>query len=68
VLFEPRISVADGVRRMMATVLAFAEKSPALLLLYQSEDILLRTESGHRHVPPEAREWWSSEGIADLIG
>src|SRR5262245_45301818 len=67
VLFEPRRSSPGGVRRMMRTVLAFAEDSPALLLLYQSEDVLLRAEAGRRRVPAAARDWWSREGIADLI-
>ncbi len=68
ILFKPRLSVPGGVRRMMATVFAFCDDSPDVLLLYQSETVLLQASAGRRYVPPAARDWWRGEDVSDLIG
>ena len=54
-------------RRIMDTVFALAKRSTALVLLYQSEFVLLRAEGGVMSVPSRFRDWWTDEGIEDLI-
>ncbi|MCG3134336.1 MAG: hypothetical protein HMLKMBBP_01641 [Planctomycetes bacterium] len=67
VLFDPRVTAPRGVRPMVATVIAFAERSAALLLLYQSEEVLLCARGGVLHIPPSALDWWQGEDALDMV-